>query len=224
MANERGVNIPRLVIVPALITLGVTLLRVYGELKHWPTPWFNSTAGGGGAIVGIAWLPIIFGPYFAMKLISDGEGPASPGRAIGYAVAGLVVFMIGGAILSRSLGHPSPLTMFGFFITLVAAFIPPMGWRSLGRALLDYALAARIPVLVVMFFAMSGNGGMGWGTHYDAVPPNFAGQAWTTKFIILAVIPQMTIWIGWTSVLGAICGGIAAAVSKKGKGTAPATA
>src|SRR5579872_7497388 len=118
MANERGVNIPRLVIVPALITLGVTVLRVYGELQHWSPRLFNTAPGGGGAIVGIAWLPIIFGPYFAMKLISDGEGPASPGRAIGYAVAGLVVFMIGGAILSRSLGHPSPLTMFGFFITL----------------------------------------------------------------------------------------------------------
>jgi len=31
---------------------------------------------------------------------------------------------------------------------------------------LAYAFAARIPVLVVMFIAMSANGGQGWGTHY----------------------------------------------------------
>jgi hypothetical protein len=224
MANSNRVNVARLVAIPAVITLLVTILRVVGELKHWSPVFFNTAAGGGGAVVGIAWLPIIFGPYFAMKLIDAGEGPSSAGRAIGYGVGGLVVFAIGAAIAGSSLKHPSPLTFVGFLITLGAAFVPPMGWRSLGRALLDYALAARIPVLVVMFFAMSGNGGMGWGTHYDAVPPSFATQAWTTRFIFLAVMPQMTLWIGYTSVLGSICGGIAAAVTKKGKGTAPAAA
>ncbi len=223
MADSKGVNIARLVAIPAVITLAVTILRVVGELKHWPAPWVNTAAGGGMAIVGISWLPIIFGPYFAMKLIDAGEGPASAGRVIGYGVAGLVVFVIGGAIIQHGFTHPSHWMLVGFLITLLAAFVPPMGWRSLGRAMLDYALAARVPVLIVMFFAMSGNGGMGWGTHYDAVPPNFAAQSWTTKFIMLAVIPQLTIWIGFTSVVGSICGGIAAAVTKK-KSAAPAAA
>jgi hypothetical protein len=223
MADSKGVNIARLVAIPAVITLAVTILRVVGELKHWPAPWVSTAAGGGTAIVGISWLPIIFGPYFAMKLIDAGEGPASAGRVIGYGVAGLVVFAIGAGIVFHGFTHPSHWMLVGFLITLLAAFVPPMGWRSLGRAMLDYALAARVPVLIVMFFAMSGNGGMGWGTHYDAVPPNFAAQSWTTRFIMLAVIPQLTIWIGFTSVVGSICGGIAAAVTKK-KSAAPAAA
>ena len=39
------------------------------------------------------------------------------------------------------------------------------------RELIAYAFAARIPVLIVMFFAMRG----GWGTHYDAVEARFGG-------------------------------------------------
>jgi hypothetical protein len=62
----------RLILVPALITLAVTGLRVIGELQHWSPRLFNPSAGGGGALVGIVWLPIIFGPYFALKLSGTG--------------------------------------------------------------------------------------------------------------------------------------------------------
>jgi hypothetical protein len=40
------VNIPRLILVPAAITPAATLLRPSGELRHWPTQWFNNSAGG----------------------------------------------------------------------------------------------------------------------------------------------------------------------------------
>jgi hypothetical protein len=33
--------IPRLVFVPTLFTLGVTLLRLVGELCGWPSLWFD---------------------------------------------------------------------------------------------------------------------------------------------------------------------------------------
>jgi hypothetical protein len=224
MADAKAVNIPRLIAIPSVITLAVTILRVVGELRHWPAPWFNAAAGGGGAIVGIAWLPIIFGPYFALKLAAAGEGPASSGRAIGFALLGLIVFVLGGALFQHSMNHPSAITLVAFLLMLCAAFVPVIGWRSLGRALLDYALAARIPVLVVMYFAMSGNGGAGWGTHYDAVPPSLAHLPWTTKYIFAAVIPQLTLWIGWTSIVGAIFGGIVAAIVNRGKPSTPVSA
>jgi len=223
MSDGKGVNIPRLIAVPSVITLAVTLLRVMGELKHWPSPWVSTAAGGGMAILGISWLPIIFGPYFALKLAGSGDAPSSFGRAIGYAIGGLVVFILGALLFGYGFSHQSKVALLGALLMLVSAFVPPMGWRSLGRALLGYALAARIPVLIVMFFAMSGNGGAGWGTHYDAVPPQMASLALTTKYIMLGVIPQMTLWIGFTVIVGAIFGGIAAALAKK-KGTAPATA
>jgi len=40
-----------LIVIPALITLAVTLLRLVGDLEHWPSPWFSNAAGGGGASV-----------------------------------------------------------------------------------------------------------------------------------------------------------------------------
>jgi hypothetical protein len=181
----------------------------------------NTAAGGGGALLGIAWLPIIFGPYFALRLIAAGEGPASVGKAIGYAFLGLIVLFLGGALFQHTISHLTPLTLVAFLIMLGSAFVPVIGWRSLGRALLDYALAARIPVLIVMAFAMNGNGGAGWGTHYDAVPPSLAHLPLATKYILAGVFPQLTVWIGWTSVVGAICGGITAAVAGKGKHPAP---
>jgi len=61
-----SVSIGKLILIPSLITLGVTILRLVGELQHWTPILFNRSAGGGGAAVGISWLPLIFGPYFAV--------------------------------------------------------------------------------------------------------------------------------------------------------------
>jgi hypothetical protein len=88
--------------------------------------------------------------------------------------------------------------------------------------LLAYAFAARIPVLIVMFLAMRGNGGQGWGTHYDAVAPTFAQAAFARKFFYVGILPQMTLWIGWTVALGSIIGVIVVAVVRRGKQAAPA--
>jgi hypothetical protein len=57
-----------LVIGASLITLGVTLLRLGLELGHAPA-WLASAEGGGGtALLGISWLPLLFGPLFALRL------------------------------------------------------------------------------------------------------------------------------------------------------------
>jgi hypothetical protein len=37
----------QLILVPSIITLAITILRLVGELQHWPAPWFSTTAGGG---------------------------------------------------------------------------------------------------------------------------------------------------------------------------------
>src|SRR5208283_3231012 len=95
VAETKSQSITSLITIPALITLGVTILRLVGELEHWPKPWFSAAAGGGGAIIGISWLPIIFGPYFALKLAGPGDRPSSIGKAVGFAFLGLVVFFLG---------------------------------------------------------------------------------------------------------------------------------
>ena len=78
--NDR-VAVGRLVLVPALITLAVTVLRLVGELMRWDPRFFSREAGGAGAIVGIVWLVPVFGVYFARKLVSAGEGPGGAGEA-----------------------------------------------------------------------------------------------------------------------------------------------
>jgi hypothetical protein len=222
MEEGKSISITSLITIPALITLGITILRLVGELEHWPQPWFSTAAGGGGAIIGISWLPIIFGPYFALKLAGVGDRPSSVGKAVGFAVLGLVVFFLGIYWAQSTFSHPSMLTLVAFLVMLVAAFIPGIGWRSLGNTLLAYAFAARIPVVVVMFFAMRGNGGQGWGTHYDAVDPMFAHAGFARKFFYMAILPQMTAWIAWTVAVGSIIGVIVVAVARRGKQAAPA--
>jgi hypothetical protein len=224
MEEGKSISITSLITIPALITLGVTVLRLVGELEHWPKLFFSTAGGGGGAIVGISWLPIIFGPYFALKLAGAGNRPSSVGKAVGFAVLGLVVLVLGGVLAGAAHMHLSILTLVAFLVMLVAAFIPGIGWRSLGNALLAYAFAARIPVLIVMFLAMRGNGGQGWGTHYDAPPPNFPPHAFAAKFLYIAVLPQMTAWIGWTVAVGSIIGVIVVVVAGRGKQAAPAAA
>ena len=224
MADAKAFSITKLITVPALITLGVTFLRLMGELKHWPTPWFSPVAGGGGALVGISWLPIIFGPYFAMKLAGAGSGPASSSKAIGWALGSLLILVVGGVIFGLTINHPGFLTALALLLMLGSAFVPGLGWRSLGTTLLGYAFAARLPVLIVMYFAITGNGGAGWGTHYDRVAPALANFSPMQKFFYAGVLPQMTLWIGWTVAVGAIFGTIVAAVALRGKQPAPAGA
>ncbi len=223
-ATDSKVSIGSLILIPAVITLAITILRLVGELEGWPAPFFNKAAGGGMALVGISWLPIIFGPYFAMKLANAGEGPSSSGKAIGACVLGLLVFVVAGATFSAALKKSSPpLILLCFALWLASAFIPLLGWRALGKTLLAYAFAARIPVVVVMFIAMSANAGQGWGTHYDVTTPGFKVTSFAQKFIDLAVLPQLTLWIGWTAILGGLLGAICAAALGRRTATQPAS-
>jgi len=220
MADENSVSITKLITVPALITLAITILRLVGELQHWSPRLFSTAAGGGGAIVGISWLPIIFGPYFAVKLAKAGEGPSSAGKSIGFAFLALVVYVLAALWFGATFAHPTYLTLLPLLLVLVSAFIPGLGWRSLGNTLVAYAFAARIPVLIVMLIAMRA----GWETHYSRIGEAFANVGFAKQYLYEAFLPQMTLWIGWTAVVGSILGTIVAAVARSGKQPAPAVA
>jgi hypothetical protein len=200
----------KLVLVPALITLAVTLLRLTGELMHWSPKLFNPAAGGGGALVGIAWLVPVFGAYFAVKLVRAGERPRRVASAIGLAVAGFALLPLAGFGAAAAGLPQQSFATFGLFVVLsiVGALIAYRGWPALGRTLFAYGLAARIPVVIVMLVAMMGN----WGTHYDVAPPGFPAMGTVAKWFAIGVVPQLTIWIWFTMAAGAIAGTIAAAV------------
>jgi hypothetical protein len=219
MPQENSLSIGRLILIPALITLAITILRVVGELLHWSRLFFNPAPGGGGAIVGISWLPIIFGIYFAIKLVDAGARPASLGRAVGFTVLGLVVYFGGGILFGMSESGNYALFVAGTALIIVGSLIPLAGWSKLTKVLIAYGYAARIPVAVVMIFAMHGS----WGTHYDVAPPNFPEMAWLPKWFFIGFIPQMTIWIGFTVIVGSLLGIAAVAIARRGKTPAQAT-
>lgn len=61
-----------------------------------------------------------------------------------------------------------------------------------------------------------------WGTHYDAIPSEFPQDLpFWTKYFQLAVVPQLIMWIGFTTVIGSLFGGIALAVTRRSKESAP---
>jgi hypothetical protein len=210
-----GSSIPQLIGIPAVITLAVTILRLVGELQHWSKAFFNPEAGGAWSIVGITWLAPLFGIYLAVRLVAAGEGPASVWRALGWALLGVVV-ALGGVFLEQVLHRRFTFQQELIYIwinwALAAAATLP-GWAALFRTLVAYGYAARFPVAVVMFFAFRGN----WGTHYDALPPDFpsmglSGMGFWPKYLWLGFFPQLIFWVGFTIVTGMLFGTIAAAI------------
>lgn len=214
-SSDTRLNVMSLILVPAAITLAVTILRVVGELQHWSPRLFNSSAGGGGALVGIWWLPIIFGPYFALKLAGAGEGPARLGHAIGYAVAGVVAFMAAGFITFAPVVKFPGKIFVGILGMAAAAGLQFANWPAFAKTLLAYAYAARFPVAIVSFFAIRGN----WGTHYDAMPPEYRGPM---TFWGRYIVPQLVFWVVYTVIVGSLLGTIAAAIARRAKPAAQA--
>jgi hypothetical protein len=101
-------------------------------------------------------------------------------------------------------------------VMAVGAAVQFLAWPELARVMSAYGLAARIPVVVVMFLAMLGN----WGTHYDYVgmPAPFQMPFWP-GFFWLAFFPQLVFWVSYSIVLGVLSGSIAFASVRSARGT-----
>ena len=210
MSNESRPG--QLILVPALITFGVTLLRLIGELQGWSPALFGKEAGGGGSLVGITWLVPVFGAYFGWRLAKAGVSPRSVGSGLGLALLACLLMPAAGFAAVRLAGmNPQGFAIFGLFVvvSLVALAIGLRAWPALGRVLVQYALAARLPVLAVMLVAMLAN----WGTHYDVAAPGLPPMSPLVKWVVIGLVPQLTIWIWFTVAVGALFGVAAAAVA-----------
>jgi hypothetical protein len=198
MANtvsSTRVSIFRLILIPSLITLAVTGLRLVGELNQWSKGLFDPTAGGGG--------------------------PSSAGRAILFAVLGAAVVIVG-AVIAIRLGFYARLLFFNAIVAIAAA-LQYKPWPKLFKTLLAYGYAARIPVAIVMLFAIMGN----WGTHYDVPPPGAPEEinnALWSKYFWIGLMPQLVVWVGFTIVAGSLFGSVAAAIAGRRKPASQAAA
>jgi hypothetical protein len=64
-----------------------------------------------------------------------------------------------------------------------------------------------------MLVAIYGN----WGTHYDVPPPNFdATLGPFAKWVAIGLLPQLTVWIGFTLSVGGLFGALGAALAGRG--------
>ena len=101
-----------------------------------------------------------------------------------------------------------------FLLSLAVSFLPFRTWPELGRTLFTYALAARIPVVIVMLLAILGK----WGTHYDVLPPdpppNLLTMGPVGQWFFIGLLPQMTIWIAQTVLFGTLFGAVLVALLK----------
>lgn len=224
ISTSKSPDTGRLILIPALVSLAVTLLRLTGELLHWSDRWFSTATGGFvpagySWVIGITWLALPFGAYFALRLMAMGEGPPSLWKAGLMAVLGLAL-VLGGQRLIPGIGFPRVLIFVWLYMAFAAA-IQYLGWPALFRTLLYYGLAARAPVVVVMFLAMVYD----WGTHYDYVgmPPSFS-MPLLPRFLWLAFFPQLVFWVGFTILTGSVAGIVAATLVGKRKTQGPAPA
>jgi len=221
--SQDASRIGKLILVPAVITLAVTLLRLVGELQGWSTALFNrGDKPFSPSLVGIVWLVPVFGAWFGWKLTRAGSGPESLGRAFGLTFAALAVVPLAGFLAPRAglvtehLWRPNvPLaesfTILSVFVVvfLVGAAIGILAWPALGRTLFAYGLAARIPIALLMLVAMLGN----WGTHYDARPSyQMNALGW---WVAIGLLPQLSFWMWYTIVFGALFGIVAAAIARR---------
>jgi hypothetical protein len=213
MSTEASVRPGQLILVPAVITFAVTLLRLVGELQGWSPRLFSKAAGGGGALVGISWLVVVFGAWFGWKLVKAGQGPGAIGRALGLTILAFALLpVVGVAANALGMSQQSPSTFALYVVASIGGLVLGLrAWPALGRTLLAYAFAARVPVMLVMLAAILGN----WGTHYDVPPPGLPEMAPLAKWFFIGVLPQMTIWIWFTVVVGSLFGILAAAIAKR---------
>lgn len=200
------------IFVPSVITLAVTLLRLFGELRHWPELFFGRSAGGSWAIVGISWLALVFAIYFAIKLEKTGDVFSRPTKTILLAVLALVLTFVGLTVMY--VGAPNlkpPFQVAGAVIIIAALYVMRVAWPDYWRIMIAYAFAARVPVIVVMYFAIKGS----WGTHYDALPPNMTFPDWYSMFVQAGLIPQVFLWVPFTVILCGLFGILTVTVRRR---------
>ncbi len=201
-----------MVLVPGLITLAVTILRLAGELQQWSDTWFNPAPGGAWSIVGIVWLVPVFGIYFALKLAAGGEGPPQTGRAIGFAVLGVIVSALGFVLFQKFIRNFQGLALMWSLAAASAALQLP-AWRGLFKVLTAYGYAARIPVAIIMYAATQRD----WKSHYSALAFSTTEMSKLAQFVLFGFIPQLVWWVSFTIVVGTLFGSVAVAIAGAGK-------
>lgn len=209
--NSRPRVLP-LLLLAALLTLVVTVVRLVGELNAWDANWFDSTAGSPLCPFGIAWLVPVFGFLFGRRLARSGSGAKF--------VPGFFVPMFAWLALVFGLGYVATqhegdqmrdgftyLFVVGPILSLLALFV----WPRAFVVCLAYGLLARLPVAMAQYLDVHN----GWQTHYGRVYEGLGIGAADERLWFLTQA-QACIWLPLTVLLGCGFAAIGAATVRRG--------
>ncbi len=192
----------RLVLVPVLLTVAVAVVRFLGQV--WG--WIPTESGGGLHLLGIVWLPFVFGPWFARRLLRDGPG-SRWGRWRAAAVSGLLALVVLVSWMFAPLADapPGPVTAAATSVALrtsftatlvVTAALAAMWWR-LAWTLVCYAVPVRLTVILLTWIAKTSD----FDTHYTKFGPSGEEHA-LPKTMALASVAQLGFWVPFAVVCG----------------------
>ncbi len=68
-----------------------------------------------------------------------------------------------------------------------------------------------MPVALVILLGILGD----WRTHYDTPPPGLPEMGVLARWVAIGLIPQLTLWMAVTVVLGSLFGVLAIAAGRK---------
>jgi len=156
-------------------------------------------------------LPPIFGFYFAWKLWRAGERIDRVDRAFLLGLLGVVL----NQLVEATVFQYAHISIYSSLVVLwtvavISAYLQYLAWPALCKTLIAYGLGARVPVVVIMFFALRGH----WGTHYDRPSGPFKLGFWP-EFLWFGFFEELIYWVSFTVAIGSLAGSVAVAVAKR---------
>ncbi|MFT7536064.1 MAG: hypothetical protein ACI85K_002018 [Hyphomicrobiaceae bacterium] len=209
--TEHQPRIVPILLVAAILTLAVTIVRVIGECNQWDSFWFSPEPGSPLNPFGIVWLVPVFGFLFGRRLSQSGGAPRF---VTGFFVPMFGFFAIMGAAfaIGAQFEGQEMLRALTYFLygAPVLSLLALFAWPRAFVALLAYGIVARVPVMLVQYLDVQN----GWQTHYGRLHPKLGVLAADDR-IWLLTLAQAGLWIPFTITLGCAFAAIGAATAGK---------
>ena len=212
------------ILIPGILTLAVTVVRLVGELQGMDPALFGVEPGGTAtpaipgeaapmpSLVGIFWLMPIVGAYFALRLRRSGDSPAHRGKALLFALLGAALFGGSAAAGLYALGPEVNNAAFPWFLVvlalvgILAMLVCRAGWPSLFRLTFTYGLLARVPIVILTYILCFEAA----GTHYEKVAPMAPTDLTTLARATWLSVAQIGVWVPLTVLFGGLAGALTA--------------
>jgi hypothetical protein len=211
MADGSQTRVLPLLLVAALLTALVSVVRVVGEIQGWDGRWFGADAGGALSPFGIVWLVPVFGFMFGRRLAQAGR----PAFVASFFVPafGVVALIGAGVYLGTQFEGEELRKWMGYLVYLgpALALLALFAWPRAFLANLGYGVLARIPVMVIQWLDLKN----GWQTHYGKVHPKLPANLTADDRLMLLTLAQGTLWIPFTVLLGGAFAALGAATVRR---------